>query len=119
MELLYQIPGELQKKNHLIGGLIISEFPLDTKPLAYHFPRRNRIVAGLTPVTLVVEAGIKSGSLITAKSALEEGREVCSIPGDIFCDNLAGNNFLLQNGAGLILEIDDILAYFAIRQRNT
>ena len=101
------------------GGLIISEFPLDTKPLAYHFPRRNRIVAGLTPVTLVVEAGIKSGSLITAKSALEEGREVCSIPGDIFCDNLAGNNFLLQNGAGLILEIDDILAYFAIRQRNT
>ena len=101
------------------GGLIISEFPLGTKPLAYHFPQRNRIVAGLTPVTLVVEAGIKSGSLITAKSALEEGREVCSIPGDIFCDNLAGNNFLLQNGAGLILEIDDILAYFAIRQRNT
>ncbi len=101
------------------GGLLISEFPLGTKPLAHHFPQRNRIIAGLTPVTLVVEAGIKSGSLITAKSALEEGREVCSIPGDIFCDNLAGNNFLLQNGAGLILEIADILAYFAITPRNT
>lgn len=96
------------------GGLVISEFPPGTKPLSYHFPQRNRIIAGLTPVTLVVEAGFKSGSLITAMSALEEGREVLSVPGDIFKENLEGNNKLLQKGAYLVLSVVDILPYFGL-----
>jgi len=100
------------------GGLLLSEFPPYTKPLAYHFPQRNRIIAGLSLATLVVEAGAKSGSLITAELALDEGREVFSIPGDIFKENLAGNNKLLQKGASLVMSINDILAYFDIILEN-
>lgn len=100
------------------GGLAMSEFPPETKPLAYHFPQRNRIIAGLTPLTLVVEAGFKSGSLITAMSALEEGREVLSVPGDIFKENLEGNNKLLQKGAYLAMSVADILPYFGFDEES-
>lgn len=100
------------------GGLLISEFSPGAKPLAYHFPQRNRIIAGLSPATLVLEAGIKSGSLITAELALEEGREVFSVPGDIFKESLSGNNRLLQKGASVLLSNGDILAYFGIDWEN-
>lgn len=101
---------EILEKN----GLIISEFPLETKPISYNFPKRNRIIAGLSMATLVVEAGKKSGSLITAKYAIDEGREVLAIPGDIYNNNSLGTNILIKNGAQVIIESDDILNFFNI-----
>ncbi|HPT08260.1 MAG TPA: DNA-processing protein DprA [bacterium] len=94
------------------NGLLISEFPIGTPPWAYNFPQRNRIIAGLSPATLVIEAGIKSGSLITARYALDEGREVLSIPADIFSDFYSGNNNLIKDGARVITNIDDIIDVF-------
>lgn len=94
------------------GGLLISEFPLGTPPVGYNFPRRNRIIAGLSPATFVAEAGEKSGSLITAKQALEEGREVLSIPADIFSDSYQGNNRLIKDGARVVETFDDILTLY-------
>ncbi|HPO05922.1 MAG TPA: DNA-processing protein DprA [Candidatus Gracilibacteria bacterium] len=93
------------------GGLIISEFPLGTSPLAYNFPQRNRIIAGLADKgTLVIEAQIRSGSLITARLALEQGREVYAVPGNIFQENCGGTNHLIQRGeAQAVLSVQDIL----------
>jgi DNA processing protein len=96
------------------GGLLLSEFPLGTPAWAYNFPQRNRIIAGLSPATLVVEASIKSGSLITARYALDEGREVLSIPADIFSGFYSGNNNLIKDGARVINNITDVLNVFDI-----
>lgn len=90
-------------------GLILSEFPLGTKPLAHHFPQRNRIIAGLTCGCLVVEASIDSGSLITARLAAEAGREVMAIPGSIHHPHSRGCHQLIKAGAKLVETIEDIL----------
>ena len=90
-------------------GLVISEFPLKTPAFPYNFPQRNRIIAGLSRATLIIEASQKSGSLITAKYALEEGREVLSVPADIFDEAYDGNNDLIKKGAVVVNKIDDIL----------
>ncbi|MCX7845036.1 MAG: DNA-processing protein DprA [Dictyoglomaceae bacterium] len=95
-------------------GALISEYPLGTKPSYYTFPQRNRIISGLSQGVLVVEAGKKSGALITASFALDQGREVFAIPGRLTDEKSFGTNKLIQDGAKLILDIIDILEEFKI-----
>lgn len=89
--------------------LVISEYPLGAKPLKFHFPERNRIIAGLSRGVLVVEAKKSSGSLITAYNAIDESRDVFAVPGSIFEPNREGNNRLIQLGAILTQTSEDIL----------
>jgi len=91
------------------SGCIISEMPLGTTPQARHFPRRNRIVSGLSLGTVVIEATIRSGSLITAKFAADQGREVMAVPGFPSDSRSAGPNSLIKDGATLIENAEDIL----------
>ncbi len=93
-------------------GCIISEFPISTPPNRYNFPARNRIIAGLSKGTIVVEADIKSGSLITARLTVEQGKPVFSVPGEIFSKRSKGTNKLISEGAIPILDINSILSYF-------
>ncbi|MCD4704687.1 DNA-processing protein DprA [bacterium] len=95
-------------------GLIISEFPLGSAVRKENFPQRNKTIASLSPATLIIEAGERSGALITAKYALEENREVLTIPGSIFQKNSEGTNELIKQGAKLVNSLEDILEIYNI-----
>lgn len=90
-------------------GLFLSEAPMGMQPLARHFPRRNRIVSGLSAATVLVEAAARSGSLITARMALEQGREVMAVPGSPLDPRAEGCNGLIRQGAALIRSAEDVL----------
>ena len=91
------------------NGLVISEYPLGTKPLKHHFPARNRIISGLSDSVLVVEARKNSGTNITVDFALEQGKDVFVIPGNIYSRTSDGTNFLITEGAIPVLSYKDIL----------
>lgn len=99
----------LMQKIERMGGVLISELPLRAKPLAFHFPLRNRIISGLSRGVCVVEAAESSGSLITARLALEEGREIYAIPGMVQSLTSQGTLKLIQEGAKLVRKPEDIL----------
>jgi len=104
-------PRQHRELAHRIAqhGLILSEYPLGTPPLAPNFPRRNRLISGLSQATLVVEAALQSGSLITAKQALEQGRDVMAIPGSIHATQSKGCHALIKQGAKLVDCAQDVL----------
>lgn len=84
-------------------GCLISEYPPGTKPAKYTFPERNRIISGLSSAVVVVEAGERSGTMITVGTALDQGRDVYAVPGDIDRSSTRGSNRLLRDGAGIVL----------------
>ena len=100
---------KLEKKIIELGGCIISEYPLGTKPSKMSFPARNRIISGISNAVLVIEAKEKSGTLITVDFALEQGRDVFVVPGNINSINSVGTNDLIKQGASLVTNFKEIL----------
>lgn len=111
-------PAQNRELAHQIikQGAIVSEYPLGTRPEASNFPPRNRIISGLSRGIVVVEAGIQSGSLITAKFAAEQGRDVFAVPGSILHPSSAGCNALIRDGAIPFLSVNDVLDHLDFAQ---
>lgn len=100
-------------------GAIITEYPYEVPPLAYNFPQRNRLISGLALGVIVIEAQEKSGSLITAHHALEQGKEVFALPGNINSVFSRGTNKLIKDGAKILMDVEDIIEeIYELREKN-
>lgn len=110
-------PSENKKLAEEISknGAVVSEFPFNSSPLAFNFPRRNRIISGLSQGVVIVEAAKRSGALITANCALEQGREVFAVPGKLDSLTSSGTNKLIKQGAKLVQGIEDIIEELNIK----
>ncbi|WP_138935201.1 DNA-processing protein DprA [Roseovarius arcticus] len=109
VDVMYPAENTQLAQDILRSGLRLSEMPMGTVPQARHFPRRNRIISGLAGAVVVVEAAAKSGSLITARNALDQGREVLAVPGHPFDARAAGCNMLIRDGARLVRSAADVI----------
>lgn len=115
LDIIYPKENSSLYNEILKDGCILSEFIPGTKPYSYNFPIRNRIISGLSNIVIVVEAGKKSGSLITASAALEQGKEVIVVPGNIFSSQSIGANELIKDGAYILTNIKDIYELLHIK----
>lgn len=109
LDIFYPAENEALQKKMGETGLVVSEMPPGTSPKAQHFPRRNRIISGLSRGVVVVEAALRSGSLITARFALEQDRDVMAVPGSPLDPRSAGSNKLIKDGAPLVENAQDVL----------
>jgi len=109
IDVIYPLDNRKLHGEIVSNGAVVTEFPFGTEPDRPHFPARNRIISGMSLGVLIVEAGEKSGSLITARCALEQGREVFAVPGSIDLPGSRGTNSLLRQGAKLVERVEDIL----------
>jgi len=105
------------RRQILENGCLISEYPPEEKPLPGYFPARNRIISGLSRITVVTEAAKRSGTLITVGQALDQGREVMAVPGNINSRQSEGTNSMIKDGAGVVTEADDILRALGIERK--
>ena len=114
-------PRQHERLMHAIAerGLVLTEFPPSTPPRGYHFPLRNRIISGLGAGTLVVEADLGSGALITAREAIVQGKDIYAIPGNVGDPNTSGTNALIRDGAAVVLGARDILQNYAFLYRDS
>ncbi|ABO50503.1 DNA protecting protein DprA [Desulforamulus reducens MI-1] len=117
-DIVYPRENEKLMKQIIEKGAIITEFPPGTMPEPWHFPSRNRIISGLSSAVVVIEAAEKSGALITADFALEQGREVMAVPGNINNPKSAGTNKLIKQGASLVTGALDILKELGIETKD-
>ena len=109
-EVLYPLENKrIYERIIELGGIVVSEYPINTKPNSYHFPARNRIISGLSERIIIVEASNKSGSLITTDFALEQGKDVWAVPGNINSKNSEGTNKLIRDGANIFLGIQEFI----------
>ena len=113
IDVVYPPENEPLYRNILARGVVVAESAIGTQPQARHFPRRNRLISGLSLGILVVEAALQSGSLITARMALEQGREVMAVPGSPLDPRCQGTNNLIRQGAALVETVDDVLRALA------
>ena len=109
VDVLYPPEAGRLREKILIRGALVSEFPPGTQPLPWRFPARNRLISGMSRAVVVAEAPAKSGALITAGFALEQGREVMAVPGSPWFPHTGGSNRLLQEGAAVVTGADDVL----------
>ena len=116
LDIVYPPSNHNLFKHIAFAGVMVSEYPLGTKPDSFRFPARNRIISGLSLGVVVVEAANRSGSLITASHALDQGREVFAVPGRIDSVKSAGTHTLLQQGAKLVHSINDIIEEFPVAE---
>lgn len=118
LDLCYPASNRGLKEQIAAQGLLLSEFPPGTPPLSFHFPRRNRIISGLAESTVIIEAGLSSGSLITAECAVEQGRNIYAVPGNINSAQSLGSNKLIRDGAIPLVVLDDLICDLGLKKEE-